>query len=50
MVKSLAKVEIISFVAYKVIAANFADGLLLIDLPPVRMAAFVGLVAFKVLL
>ncbi|BCR06619.1 flagellar biosynthetic protein FlhB [Desulfuromonas versatilis] len=50
LVKSLAKVLLLGFIAYKTVAAEFADGLLLVDMPPAETVGYLGRVAFMVLL
>ncbi|MEJ2199960.1 MAG: flagellar biosynthesis protein FlhB [Desulfuromonadaceae bacterium] len=50
VVKSLAKVLLIGFVAYKTVSDQFEQGLYLVDMPPVSTIAFISRVAFSVLL
>ena len=50
LVKSLSKVLLIGFVAFRAVEGEFEAGLLLIDMPPVQTVAFLGRVAYSVLL
>lgn len=50
VVKSLAKVLLIGYVAYQTVRGEFEQGLYLIDMPPVSTVSFVGKLAISVLL
>ncbi len=50
VVKSLAKVLLIGYVAYQTIRGEFEQGLYLIDMPPISTVAFIGRLAYAVLL
>ncbi len=49
IVKSLVKVAVIGFVAFKTVAGEFEQGLYLIDMPPVSTISYLAGVAFSVL-
>ncbi len=49
IVKSLVKVSVIGFVAFKTVAGEFEQGLYLIDMPPVSTISYLAGVAFSVL-
>lgn len=50
VVKSLAKVFLIGYVAYQTVSDQFEQGLYLIDMPPVSTITYLSRIAFAVLL
>ena len=50
VIKSLAKVFLIGYVAYQTVLGEFEQGLYLIDMPPISTVAFIGRLSYSVLL